>query len=165
MESNAAVSSLMPADDLLAQLRQFATLGWVGVAGAFSEEEAAAMREVVWGALDETGLRRDDPTTWRIERPSHLQHLKSHPACRAVGSARTVEAIDRMLDGQRWWIPAGWGAFFVVFPAARPWTVPADGWHLDADYAGPLSPPKGHAPPAAHLGAAPRFLLNKDLYL
>ena len=164
MESNAAVSSLMPADDLLAQLRQFATLGWVGVAGAFSEEEAAAMREVVWGALDETGLRRDDPTTWQIERPSHLQHLKSHPACRAVGSARTVEAIDRMLDGQRWWIPAGWGAFFVVFPAARPWTVPADGWHLDADYAGPL-PPKGHAPPAAHLGAAPRFLLNKDLYL
>jgi hypothetical protein len=34
-------------------------------------------------------------------------------------------------------------ATFVVFPSARLWTGPLDGWHLDADYTGRLSPPKG----------------------
>ena len=39
--------------------------------------------------------------------------------------------------------PVGLGSFFIVFPASRPWDLPADGWHLDHDYLGPLSPPKG----------------------
>ena len=141
MESNAAVSSLTSADNSLAQ--QFAMHGWVRVPGAFSPSEAAAMRDVVWRTLEETGIMRDDPATWRVERPAHLQHLKSDPAFRAVGSARTIESIDRLLEGRQWRIPADWGAFFVVFPSARLWTGPLDGWHLDADYTGPLSPPKG----------------------
>ena len=111
-----------------------------------------------------------------------------------------------------------------MFQTLRPWNVPSDGWHVDADYTGPLAPPKGvgspsiairtcetsapparplpaskrfherveeidgiplqvlentatagdvilthplllHAPPTTHLGGAPRFLLNKDIYL
>ena len=35
------------------------------------------------------------------------------------------------------------GAFFLVFPSAGHWSVPSVGWHLDADYAGPLAPPSG----------------------
>lgn len=156
MESTAAVSSLMPADDSAADLRQFVTHGWVRIAGAFTADEAAAMRDVVWRALEETGVRRDDPATWRIERPAHLQHLKSDPVFRSVGSARTIEAIDRMLEGQSWRMPGDWGAFFVVFPSARLWTVPVDGWHLDADYAGPLWPPKGLKVHAMFGDVAPR---------
>ena len=45
--------------------------------------------------------------------------------------------------GQAWPRPSDWGAFFLVFPSGRPWEVPAGGWHADADYAGPLAPPKG----------------------
>ena len=121
----------------------FLTHGWIRVPSAFSAEEAAEMREVVWGALAGRGILRDDPTTWREERPVHLQHLKTHPAFHAVGSGRTLAAIERVLEGQRWRVPLDWGAFFIVFPSTRPWTVPASGWHADADYAGPLSPPKG----------------------
>jgi hypothetical protein len=218
--------------------------GWVRVPGAFSPEAAAAMRDVVWSALRAKGIERDDPTTWTQERPDHLQHLKSDPAFRAVGSDTTIAAIDDLLGGQPWTTPKDWGAFFLVFPTPhRTWSPATSGWHLDAAYTGPLHPPKGlkvhamfgdvapraggmniidashrvvhewfrqhphppgtraaklrtsllagaplddlpvmentaragdvilmhplllHAPPVAHCGPEPRFLLNKDIYL
>ena len=119
------------------------THGWVRIPGAFSAHEAAVMRDVVWRALASVGILREDPTTWRQERPDHLQHLKSDPAFRAVGSERTLAAIDEVVGSQTWRRPSDWGAFFLLFPARRPWDVPAEGWHLDADYTGPLAPPKG----------------------
>lgn len=222
----------------------FQTLGWVRVPAAFSAEEAAAMRAVTWRALEEAGIRRDERETWRKERPDHLQRLKTNPAFRAVGSARTLDAIDEVLGGQQWTKPKDWGGFFLVFPTpGREWSLATTGWHLDASYTGPLWPPAGvkvhaiygdveprsggmnimsgshrvvhqwfldnpqpagtpaaklrksllggaplahlevlentahagdvilmhplllHAPPPAHTGSEPRFLLNKDLYL
>jgi hypothetical protein len=129
-------------------LLHFQTHGWVRIRGAFGAEEAAAMRDVVWRALAATGILRDDPGTWVEARPTHLQHLKSDPAFQAVGSERTLTAIDEVLEGQTWQKPMDWGAFFLIFPtvsrqAPGPWNVPSDGWHVDADYAGPLTPPRG----------------------
>jgi len=69
--------------------------------------------------------------------------LKAGPVFRAVGSERTLAAVDEVLVGQAWRRPSDWGAFFIVFPSRRPWGVPVDGWHIDADYAGPLTPPRG----------------------
>ena len=80
-------------------MNHFQTHGWVRIPGAFSAEAAAAMRAVVWRALASDGILRDDPTTWREERPNHLQHLKSDPAFRAVESARTLTAIDEVVGG------------------------------------------------------------------
>jgi len=114
------------------------------------------MRDAVWRALGTGGIQRDDPSTWRKERPDHLQHLKSDPVFRAVGSHRTLEAIDEVLGGQRWRRPSDWGAFFLLFPTGRPWNVPADGWHVDADYRGPLSPPNGVKVHAMFGDVAPR---------
>lgn len=115
------------------------------------------MREVVWRALAAVGILRDDPATWIKERPDHLQHLKSDPVFRAVGSERTLTAIDEALEGQPWRQPTDWGAFFVVFPTPRrAWNVPGDGWHVDADYAGPLTPPRGVKVHAMFGDVAPR---------
>ena len=74
-------------------------------------------------ALAAVGIHRDDPATWRKERPDHLQHLKSDPVFRAVGSKLTLVAIDEVLGGQSWRRPSDWGAFFLVFPTGRPWNV------------------------------------------
>jgi hypothetical protein len=135
------VQELAPSLDLT---RDFRTHGWIRIPGAFGTEQAAAMREAVWRALAATGIRRDDPVTWISERPHHLQHLKKDPVFRAVGSERTQMAIGEALEGQPWRRPADWGAFFLLFPTVRStWNVPADGWHIDADYAGPLAPPRG----------------------
>jgi len=41
-------------------INHFQVHGWVPIPGAFSEDEAAAMREVTWRALDAVGIRRDE---------------------------------------------------------------------------------------------------------
>jgi len=129
------------ADDT--SLDHFREHGWMRVPGAFSADAAAAMRESVWRALTQVGIRRDDRASWRLERPAHLQHLKHDPVFGAVGSARTIEAIDAALEGQAWARPTDWGAFFLLFPNGADWEVPTGGWHVDGDYTWRLSPPSG----------------------
>jgi len=117
--------------------------GWVRVPAAFSADDAAAMRDVVWRALEKRGLRRGDPSTWTIEAPTHLQGLKSAPQFGAIGTTRTLGAITEVLGSDAWPQPRDWGAFFLLFPTARPWNVPHAGWHIDAPYDDPLTPASG----------------------
>jgi len=121
----------------------FCVHGWMRVRAAFSVDEAAAMREAAWHSLAKVGIKRSDPSTWNKERPEHLQHLKDDPAFRAVGSARLLESIDAALEGQAYEKPKHWGALFLAFPSDHPWNVPSRGWHIDANYLSPLSPPAG----------------------
>jgi hypothetical protein len=124
-------------------LDHFRTHGWVRIRSAFSVAAAAAMCDVIWSALADVGIRREDRSTWTKARPEHLQRLKADPRFSAVGSARTVGAIEEVLEGQRWQVPEHWGAFFLQFPTANEWEVPSSGWHLDGDYRGELLPPYG----------------------
>lgn len=121
----------------------FAAYGYVRVPGAFTEEEADDMREVVWRELAKQGIERDDRNTWLNESPPHLQHLKGHAAFKAVGSGRTLGAIDDLVEAGRWRQPPDWGAYFLLFPTFRPWTVPWKAWHIDHDYTAPLTPLSG----------------------
>src|SRR5499433_3925823 len=125
------------------RLEQFRTYGWVRIRAAFSAEDAAAMCDVIWVALAKVGIRRDDPSTWTTARPEHLQHLKTDPVFRAIGSERTISAMDEVLEGQPWQRPHDWGAFFLQFPTGKEWDVPSAGWHIDGDYKGRLLPPSG----------------------
>jgi hypothetical protein len=122
-------------------LEHFRTHGWVRIRGAFSADDAAAMCDVIWGALVKVGIRRDDPSTWTNARPEHLQRLKSDSVFGAVGTARTIGAIEEVLEGQTWRAPKDWGGFFLQFPVGREWHVPSEGWHIDGDYTGQLVPP------------------------
>jgi len=125
----------------LPTLEHFRTHGWVRIRAAFSAEDAAAMCEVIWEGLAKAGIHRADSSTWTQARPEHLQYLKANPAFRAVGSPRTISAIDEVLEGQLWHAPQDWGAFFLQFPTGSEWDVSASGWHLDGTYAGQLAPP------------------------
>src|ERR1700761_9267321 len=98
-----------------AELEHFRAFGWVRVPGAFSAAAAAAMCTAIWGALAEDGIQRDDPSTWTKTRPEHLQSLKRHPVFRAVGSDRTLGAIQEVLENQPLPMPKDWGAFFLHF--------------------------------------------------
>ena len=121
----------------------FRTYGWVRISGAFSAGDAAVLSDVIWDALGKTGIHRHDPSTWAAARPEHLQHLKTDPAFRVIGSARTIEAINEVLEGQPWTKPRNWGAFFLQFPIGCEWDIPSAGWHIDGDYTGRLLPPCG----------------------
>jgi len=124
-------------------IEHFRVHGWMRVRAAFSVDEAAAMRAAAWRKLGQSGIRRDDPSTWTSERPEHLQEAKDDPAFQAVGSVRLLEAIDAALEGQPYEKPTNWGALFLAFPSTQPWNVPARGWHADANYLSALSPPAG----------------------
>ena len=124
-------------------IEHFRVRGWMRVSGAFDSAAAASMRDVVWDGLANVGVRRDAPSTWTIERPTKLQKLRDHTAFKAVGSARLLTAIDAILETQDYEKPKRWGAIFVAFPTKDEWGVPASGWHIDANYASQLSPPKG----------------------
>ena len=124
-------------------VEHFMVHGWMRLRAAFTADEAAAMRGAVWSALSASGIREHDPSTWTTERPEHLQHTRSDPAFRAVGSRRVVGAIDALLDGQPYEKPRNWGSPFLAFPSAQRWNVPSSGWHADANYLSALSPPDG----------------------
>lgn len=110
---------------------------------AFGEAAAATMREVVWQGLAEAGIARDNPSTWTIERPAHLQHLRGHPAFREVGNPGVLAAIAAIMQGRPCPAPKDWGSLFIAFPGERPWRIPAGGWHIDARYTSALHPPGG----------------------
>jgi hypothetical protein len=125
------------------ELAVFRDLGYVRVRRAFDPDDAAAMRDEVWTELERTGIRRDDPSTWKPEPPTHLQHLKKAPAFKAIGTDRTLGAIDDVMGAGNWQHPRDWGAFFILFPTGEPWTIARRGWHIDAPYDDPLVPPAG----------------------
>jgi hypothetical protein len=124
-------------------LHLFQTYGWVRVQGAFSADKAAAMREAVWHVLSRRGIRRDNPATWKEERPVHLQELKDNPVFRAAWGKRTIAAIDEVMDGTAWQMPKSPGAHFIAFPSREEWSIPSSGWHSDANYQSALAPPAG----------------------
>lgn len=136
-------------------VEHFQEYGWVRVPQAFGSEAAAAMRDAVWKVLADDGVHCDDPSTWTLERPTHLQRLKEHPAFHAAGSPSVLTALDAIL-GQAYERPKNWGALFIAFPAKERWSIPASGWHIDAKYTSALTPPGG-VKTLAHFGdVAPR---------
>jgi hypothetical protein len=122
----------------IAHVKQFERDGFVRVRNAFSPDAAAEMRDAVWDTLAARGVARDDPATWREDAVHHLQKLKRHPAFDAIGTSVTLGAIESLLGHKV--VPPDWGAFFILFPSGREWNVPHEGWHVDHDWNGAVSP-------------------------
>jgi hypothetical protein len=138
-------------------LDDFQTHGWARLQGAFSAGEAAAMREAVWRVVSRRGIRRDNPATWKEERPIHLQELKDHSVFRAAWGKRTIAAIDEVMEDAAWQMPKSPGAHFIAFPSSSEWNIPSSGWHVDANYLSPLAPPAGaRVRPVRRCGTARR---------
>lgn len=116
--------------------------GWMRVESALPAASAAAMRDAVWAALASVGIHRDRPSTWTVERPSHLQALKNHAAFRWHADDSLQQAIKAIL-GPSCHPPDHWGAVFIAFPGSEPWGVPTRGWHIDANYRSQLNPSRG----------------------
>lgn len=124
-------------------ISHFRAHGWLRISRAFDANAAATMRDAVWAALARDGIYRDQPESWTVERPAHLQQLKQDPVFRSVGNARLRAALDDLLNGRPYPEPDNWGAVFLALPSDRPWCIPAGGWHIDAKYTSPLWPPRG----------------------
>ncbi|HEU4650365.1 MAG TPA: phytanoyl-CoA dioxygenase family protein [Croceibacterium sp.] len=136
-------------------IEHFHEHGWMRVRGGISQATAAAMREAVWHLLAESGVKRNRLETWTAERPSHMQRLKRHAAFAWSPSDGLSEVIARLL-GRSYDPPEHWGAPFIAFPRDERWSIPAKGWHIDANYRSPLEPPRGVKTLALFGDVAPR---------
>jgi len=141
MEPDLTAGAAAACDD--ESLAHFSVHGWMRVRSAFTADQAAAMRAVVWRALAAAGISERDPATWTKERPEHLRQTRNDPAFEVVGSTRLLEAIDAVLGGNGYELPKNWGSPFLAFPSTQAWTVPSRGWHIDANYLSALVPPDG----------------------
>lgn len=112
------------------------------VSGGIPAASVAEMREALWAALAQAGIRRDRPDSWTVERPAHLQRLRRHAAFRWRPMRILQRAIEAVV-GAGFDEPADWGSAFVAFPSPSPWGVPAKGWHIDANCRSPLWPARG----------------------
>jgi ectoine hydroxylase-related dioxygenase (phytanoyl-CoA dioxygenase family) len=137
-------------------LEHFHEHGWARIAQGLRPDTATAMREAVWHALAETGVRRGEPSTWTVERPTHLQRLKEHPVFRTISSPSVLAAIDAILAGQTYEAPENWGALFIALPSRDAWDIPVSGWHIDAKYTSDLTPVRGVKTLALFGDVAPR---------
>lgn len=114
-----------------AQLEQFHRDGYTLLQGAFSPDDAAQAREVLWSRVEREGARRDDPQTWT----QPLVHLKETfgdgPFARAW-TPRLRGALDELLGAGRYNQPGALGWWPVAFPGfSKKWRPPTTGWHVD----------------------------------
>lgn len=120
-----------------ALLEQFALTGVVVLHEVFSEEDASAMREVVWTDLSRTdGVVRDDPSTWRRSTPRRaLHHAKRHPVFYKMFGPQLQEMADALLN-PGWAISGGLGNLLVDFRDTERWYLPGQDayWHLDTGW-------------------------------
>jgi hypothetical protein len=118
------------------QCAEFDDLGFVRIVGAFSDDDAAAMRAVAWTEMSRKyGIREDDSATWTVERPSGLKNTKRHRAFDAIGNEALTVACDELIGEGEWARPGTWGQVMVTFPkASQPWVVPHGLWHVDFRY-------------------------------
>ena len=89
--------------------------GYLRVPGAFTSSEAKAMRDVL-ARTGEARLPPRRPHHWVNESPSNLQSLKGDDVFKAIGSDRTLNAIDDVIG---------------TAPSTK-WNV-LKAWHLDHD--------------------------------
>jgi hypothetical protein len=123
------------------QRRLFDLDGIVKIEGAFAEDEAARMRDVVWRELKKRyEIERDDPSTWDRHPPSGLRTSKKHPAFTPILGPVLGQALDDLFGAGQWRRPRHAGQVLITMPGSQPWRVPPGLWHADFQY---QFPPEG----------------------
>lgn len=111
--------------------------GIVKVPAAFSADDAARMREVLWSELTARhGMVPDDRSTWTTLRPTGLKTTKRDRVAHAILSPKLRSALDDLLGS--WLEPRHLGQVLVTMPTGEPWVVPHRQWHTDVGFDQPM---------------------------
>jgi hypothetical protein len=109
---------------------RFETTGVVRLPGAFTAEQAAAMREALWRHAErQRGL---SVLNW--------QGLRRDPVFRPVADNQPVrDALDVIFGAGGWQRPRPGAQILFSLPEPGPWVLP-DGWHMDCGFDQPTWP-------------------------
>lgn len=117
---------------------QFESRGFVRLARAFSEDQAAAQRDLIWSELrDAYGVIESDRGTW-VQPSRQLRRSRDHADHLSMATDRLLGAIDELLGEGAWQRlgPKHWGSVLFTFPNATSWDVPKKTWHWDSSIPG-----------------------------
>ncbi|NIK55077.1 phytanoyl-CoA dioxygenase family protein [Kribbella shirazensis] len=118
------------------ELDVFERDGIVKIPAAFSPDDAARMRDVLWNELSARhGMDRADRSTWDPLRPTGLKTTKSSRAALAILGPQVRSALDQLLG--EWTEPKHAGQVLVTMPEGVPWSVPHRQWHTDVGFESP----------------------------
>ena len=111
---------------------EFAQTGIVKIERAFSADDAARMRAVVWNELNRRyEIERDDPTTWHRHEPTGLRTTKKSAAFSPMCGAPLATMLDALFGEDGWERPKNFGNVLVTMPTPGEWRVPHKVWHSD----------------------------------
>ena len=120
----------------------FETTGVVRLEGAFTEDQAGAMRGAVWRYTErKIGLRYDDRTTWPDGWPAiNWKSLRRDGVFEPlIDNAAVRDALEAIFGGDGWEPPKPGAQILLSFPTAKSWRLP-DGWHMDCGFEQPTWP-------------------------
>jgi hypothetical protein len=115
-----------------AQLDEFRVTGIMKIEGAFSDSDAARMRDVLWNELRKRyEIERADATTWNRHEPWGLRTTKKSSAFTPICGEPVAEVLDALFGADGWQRPKHYGNVLVTMPAPGEWRVPDKIWHSD----------------------------------
>jgi ectoine hydroxylase-related dioxygenase (phytanoyl-CoA dioxygenase family) len=115
------------------ELEVFERDGIVKVPSAFSADDAARMRGVLWSELrTRHGMQHDDRSTWTNLRPTRLKNTKTNPVANAILGPPLRSALHTLLG--EWTVPPHQGQVLVTMPTGETWAVPHRQWHTDLGF-------------------------------
>src|SRR5690242_1471181 len=118
-----------------ADVESFIEQGFCTLHAAFSEEQAARARDVVWRRMEQKrGVHQSDPSTWPAV--CDIEEMVDAPEIVACVTDRLAQGIPDLVGEGRWTGHRRWGFWPVNFSFGRdePYRIPDFGWHVDGNW-------------------------------
>jgi hypothetical protein len=111
---------------------EFHATGIMKIEGAFSDDDAARMQDVLWGELNKRyQIERDDPATWDRHEPWGLRTTKKSGVFSPICGEPVAAVLDELFGAGGWERPKHYGNVLVTMPTPGEWRVPHKIWHSD----------------------------------
>jgi hypothetical protein len=120
---------------------RFEATGVIRLAGAFTADQAAALRSKIWQHVErQAGLRPDDPAGWPGSPVVNWRALNRDPLFATLTDNEAVmNALDKIFGVGGWRRPRPGAQILFSLPEPGPWVLP-DGWHIDCGFDHPVWP-------------------------
>jgi len=114
---------------------RFEASGVVRLSGAFTADQAAAMRHKMWQhAEHQAGLTPAEPEAWAGSPVLNWQALSHDPVFRPLADNESVpDALDAIFEPGGWRRSRPGAQILFSLPEPGPWILP-DGWHMDCGF-------------------------------
>lgn len=96
---------------------EFDAQGFIRLRGVFAADQASAMEDTLWRALERKhGVIRAESATWHLPPALGLAKLRTLTVFEPIGGPSVTSALDGLIGAGCWDRPRCWGSFLISFP-------------------------------------------------